>query len=243
MTVRIGCSGWAYPHWKGGFYPPWVKEKDRLAWYAGRFDTCEINSSFYGLPRAATVAGWAKQVPADFRFAWKVSRFVTHNKKLADCRDQVDLVFSRMRGLGDREGPALVQLPPMLRRDEVRLARFCDWLPEGHRCAIEFRHPSWYEGSVLALLEARNLALCVSDHEDAPSPVEATADFVYVRGHGPRGGYAGRYPEATLETWARRVSAWEAEGRDVYAYFDNDAGGAAPLDAAALLAKVGGVRA
>jgi uncharacterized protein YecE (DUF72 family) len=234
--VRIGCCGWTYPHWKGVFYPPDVRQKDRLAWYAGRFDTCEIDGSFYRLPSAATVAAWASQTPADFCFAWKVSRFISHNRKLANCRDSVELVFGRMDALGDKEGPALVQLPPLLHRDLDRLSRFAAWLPEGRRCAVEFRHPSWYDAAVFERLAAHNLALCISDHEDAPAPCEVTADFVYVRGHGPRGSYSGRYEPSALQAWAARIDAWRDGGRDVFCYFDNDVSGAAPLDAQQLKA-------
>jgi uncharacterized protein YecE (DUF72 family) len=232
--VRIGCSGWTYKHWAGAFYPAEVRVKDRLAWYATRFATAEINASFYGLPRETTVQSWTSQVPEGFCFAWKVSRFISHNKKLKDCKASVDLVFGRMSGLGDKQGPALVQLPPSLARDDARLAAFADWLPKDRRIAIEFRHPSWYEPAVLELLEAQGLALCISDHADAPSPSVATADFVYLRLHGPGGRYAGRYRRRELAAWSTRVKAWAADGRDVYVYFDNDIGAAAPADAAAL---------
>jgi uncharacterized protein YecE (DUF72 family) len=236
--VRIGCSGWSYDHWAGPFYPPGLKAKDRLGWYAGRFDTAEINGSFYRLPSPETVARWASEVPDGFCFAWKVSRFISHNRKLANCAASVDLVFQRMRGLGAKEGPALVQLPPMLHCDLGRLARFADWLPSDRRCAIEFRHPSWYSAPVFEELAAHNLALCLSDHVDAPAPFEITADFVYLRRHGPRGAYAGRYGPAAIEDCAARIAAWTGEGRDVFCYFDNDVGGAATVDAAALIARL-----
>lgn len=236
--VRIGCSGWAYDHWAGAFYPPGVKAKARLAWYAGRFDTAEINASFYRLPAQTTVEGWAGKVPEGFLLAWKVSRFITHNKKLLDCEASIALVFGRMGGLGAHEGPALAQLPPQLRVDPGRLARFAAELPRDRRCAVEFRHPSWYAPEILRILADHNLALCISDHADAPAPFEATADFVYLRGHGPGGRYVGRYPAGTLADWAGRIEAWRRAGRDVFCYFDNDVGAAAPADAAALRALV-----
>ena len=153
--VRIGCSGWAYKDWKGPFYPAGTKDADRLRWYATRFDTAEINASFYRLPSEAAVAGWAEQTPDGFLFAWKVSRFISHNKKLKDCADSVDLVFGRMAPLGDKQGPALIQLPPQLRRNDERLATFIGWLPKDVRAAFEFRHPSWYEQGVYDLLAER----------------------------------------------------------------------------------------
>jgi uncharacterized protein YecE (DUF72 family) len=233
--LRIGCSGWAYKHWVGPFYPPGLKDRERLEHYAGRFDTVEINASFYRLPSAAAVEGWARGVPPGFLFAWKVSRFITHNKKLKDCAESVALVFGRMAALGPAMGPALVQLPPQLRRDEARLAAFLDLLPAG-RHAVEFRHESWYAPPVFQVLADRNAALCISDHHAAPAPWELTASFAYVRGHGPGGRYHGRYPKAELAAWAGRLDGWRREGRDAYVYFDNDVKSAAPADAEVLKA-------
>lgn len=233
-AVRIGCSGWSYRDWVGPFYPREVRAKDRFAFYASQFDTTEINASFYRLPSEQAVATWAQTAPEGFVFAWKVSRYITHNKKLKDCEDSVDLVFGRMAGLRQAHGPALVQLPPMLRRDDERLAAFLKLLPKGRRHTVEFRHPSWYEKPVFDLLADHDAALCISDHHDAPSPWEVTAGWVYVRGHGPGGRYVGRYPEPDLRRWAERVAAWRGQGLDVYSYFDNDIKSAAPADAKVL---------
>ncbi|HYE41973.1 MAG TPA: DUF72 domain-containing protein [Caulobacteraceae bacterium] len=234
--VRIGCSGWAYKDWMGRFYPEAVKLKGRFGYYATLFDTCEINASFYRLPSEAAVQGWADQAPPGFLFAWKVSRFISHNKKLKDCADSVDLVFGRMAPLGAHQGPALVQLPPQLRRNDERLKTFLGWLPKGQRVTVEFRHDSWYDPAVFAILAEHDAALCISDHHDAPSPWETTAGWVYVRGHGPGGRYFGRYGEEALRQWAAHIRLWAAEGREVYAYFDNDIGAAAPADAEQLKA-------
>jgi uncharacterized protein YecE (DUF72 family) len=233
-ALRIGCSGWVYKDWKGPFYPPETKDKDRLAYYATRFDTAEINASFYRLPSEAMVEGWATRAPDEFVFAWKVSRFITHNKKLKDCEDSVALVFGRMAPLGAHEGPALIQLPPQLRRNDERLAGFLKLLPEGKRHTVEFRHDSWYAPEVFQILADFDAALCISDHHSAPSPWEVTASWVYVRGHGPGGRYHGRYGDDELATWAGQIAAWRAAGRDVYAYFDNDIKSAAPFDAETL---------
>jgi uncharacterized protein YecE (DUF72 family) len=237
--LRIGCSGWSYKDWKGPFYPREVKDKDRLEYYATRFDTAEINASFYRLPSESMVEGWARRPPQGFTFAWKVSRYITHNKKLKDCADSVALVFGRMAPLGDRYGPALVQLPPQLRRNDDRLAGFLQLLPKGRRHTVEFRHESWYAPQVLQILGDFDAALCISDHHAAPAPWEVTASWVYVRGHGPGGRYHGRYPEADLRAWAERIANWRAVGRDVYAYFDNDIKSAAPFDAETLLRLTG----
>jgi len=236
--LRIGCSGWTYKDWKGPFYPPATRDAGRLAYYATRFDTAEINASFYRLPSESMVEGWARRAPAGFTFAWKVSRFITHNKKLNDCADSVSLVYGRMAPLAEKLGPALVQLPPMLRRNDDRLARFLDLLPPG-RHTVEFRHPSWYAPEVFAILGRHDAALCISDHHSAPSPWEVTASWVYVRGHGPGGRYHGRYPGDALAAWAASIADWRARGLDVYAYFDNDIKSAAPFDAEALQRLVG----
>jgi uncharacterized protein YecE (DUF72 family) len=185
------------------------------------------------------VEGWARRAPAGFTFAWKVSRFITPNKKLKDCTDSVALVFGRLAPLGDHHGPALIQLPPQLRRNDQRLADFLTLLPRGRRHTVEFRHESWYAAQVFQILADFDAALCISDHHSAPAPWEVTASFVYVRGHGPGGRYRGRYPQAELAGWAERIGGWRGEGRDVYVYFDNDIKSAAPFDAEALMALTG----
>jgi uncharacterized protein YecE (DUF72 family) len=237
--LRIGCSGWIYKEWKGPFYPDDLKLKDRLAYFATQFNTAEINGSFYRLPTQKAVAGWAAGAPEGFVFSWKVSRYISHMKRLTDCEESIDLVFGRMQGLGEAEGPALVQLPPSLKRDDERLKVFLGWLPKRRPHVIEFRHPSWYDEAVFALLERHNAALCISDHHHAPAPVRATADFVYWRGHGPGGRYYGRYGEAALEALAEQIKVWRRKACDVYAYFDNDIGAAAPKDAQRLKSLLG----
>lgn len=237
-AMRIGCSGWTYQDWRGTFYPPGIKDRERLEYYATQFDTAEINASFYRLPSEETVAGWARRAPAGFQFAWKLSRFITHNKKLKDAADSVALVYGRMAPLGEKQGPTLIQLPPQLRRNDERLAAFLKLLPRG-RHTVEFRHPSWYEPAIFRLLADFDAALCISDHHSAPSPWEVTAGWVYVRGHGPSGRYFGRYSDEALDRWARQLDGWRVEGRDVYVYFDNDMKSAAPQDALSLKARLG----
>jgi uncharacterized protein YecE (DUF72 family) len=238
--VRVGTSGWSYNHWAGGFYPAAVKAKVRLHHYATHFDAVEINASFYRLPSEAAVAAWADQAPEGFLFAWKASRYITQAKKLKDVGGSVQRVYGRMAPLGDKLGPALFQLPPQLRLDLPRLEQFLSLLPTSPHTVIEFRHPSWYVAPVFSRLADFNIALCISDHHDAPSPWEVTAGHVYVRGHGPAGQYAGRYPAAELDRWATEIGGWARAGRQVYAFFDNDIGGAAPLDAADLKARLSG---
>lgn len=232
--LRIGCSGWVYKDWTGPFYPRGTKDRERLEYYATRFDTAEINASFYRLPSEKMVEGWRERAPEGFVYAWKVSRFITHNKKLNDCADPVALVFGRMAPLAEHYGPALIQLPPQLRRNDERLAGFLELLPKGRRHTVEFRHPSWYDPAVFRILSDFDASLCISDHHHAPAPWEVTASWVYVRGHGPGGRYHGRYPDEELALRADHIARFRAEGRDVYAYFDNDIKSAAPLDAETL---------
>lgn len=237
--VRIGTSGWIYKDWRGPFYPSDLPQKRWFEHYGGAFDTVEINATFYRLPTQAAVARWREIAPPGFVFAWKASRFITHMKRLRDPAPSLARVFAPMAALGQHAGPVLFQLPPQMQLDLGRLTDFLDQLPAGHRHVAEFRHPSWYADAVLEALAARNVSLCISDHHHAPAPWVATADFVYVRGHGPGGRYFGSYPEATLRDWADRIAAWRAEGRDTYAYFDNDIGCAAPGDALRLNALTG----
>jgi uncharacterized protein YecE (DUF72 family) len=165
-------------------------------------------------------------------FAWKASKFITHWKRLSDrSQNSLELLDGRLSLLGDRVGPILFQLPPQFEVNYERLASFVRLLRFKRRYAIEFRHPSWYTSRVLRLLSDENIALCISDHADAPSPWKRTADFVYIRGHGPGGRYKGRYAPATLQMWTGKVEGWRRRGCDVFVYFDNDQKSAAPLDA------------
>jgi uncharacterized protein YecE (DUF72 family) len=236
--IVVGTSGWSYPSWRGPFYPPTVRQKDWLSYYAARFPTAEINATFYRLPSQSTVAAWREATPSDFVFAWKASRFITQAKKLRDPEEPLARVFAPMAALGAKRGPTLFQLPPSLHLDLPRLADFLARLPDG-RHTVEFRHPSWYADQTFALLAENDIALCLSDHADAPAPWLSTASFAYVRGHGPTGRYAGSYPDGTLDRWTGHIRDWAADGRDIYAYFDNDIGAAAPGDAVRLRDRLG----
>ncbi len=236
-AVRIGTSGWSYKHWRGDFYPASLPQKEWFHYYASQFDTAEINASFYRLPTQATTAAWREAAPLGFVFAWKASQYITHSKKLKDSEQALERVYAPMTAMGAALGPALFQLPPQLKVNLERLETFLDRLPNGRRHTVEFRDSGWYIDPVFEALERRGVALCVSDHHHAPAPWLATADFVYVRGHGPGGFYSGAYSDQTLDDWSRRFAHWRREGRDVYAYFDNDIGCAAPYDALRLKAK------
>ncbi len=237
-TLRVGTSGWNYRPWRGPFYPERLPQRLWLDHYAGRFDSTEINATFYRLPTQAAVARWREATPEHFLFSWKASRFITHMKRLRDVELSLQRVYAPMEALGRKLGPALFQLPPQMDVDLARLESFLALLPVGRRHVLEFRNPGWYADDVLAALASSNVALCISDHHHAPAPWVATADFVYVRGHGPGGRYAGSYPDDELDAWAARIDIWRAAGRDVFAYFDNDIGCAAPGDALRLKSRL-----
>lgn len=233
--ILIGTSGWHYDSWRGPFFPKGLPLKQQLPYYASRFPTTELNGVFYRTPTEAAVRGWKEQTERDFVFAWKASRFITHWKRLSNKSvNSLELLEQRLRLLGGKAGPILFQLPPNFTANTDRLAGFLKLLPKRRRYSFEFRHPSWYAPEIFRLLTAGNISLCISDHHDAPAPWRRTADFVYVRGHGPGGRYRGHYRNATLAEWARRARSWKKQGCDVYIYFDNDQKSAAPADAVKL---------
>ncbi|MFW5970155.1 MAG: DUF72 domain-containing protein [Halofilum sp. (in: g-proteobacteria)] len=231
----IGTSGWAYPHWSGPFYPEDLQEEERLAYYARHFRSVEINNSFYQLPAAATLARWRDTVPGDFTFAIKASRYVTHMKKLKNPGETMPGFLERVGKLGDRLGPILFQLPPRWHSNPERLRYFLSMLPGNLRYTFEFRDPSWFEDAVLGQLRGFGAAFCIYDLAGARTPLHLTADFVYVRLHGPGSAYQGCYDEDTLRGWATTFRGWLREGRDVYCYFDNDEAGYAAINAMRLL--------
>jgi uncharacterized protein YecE (DUF72 family) len=240
--VLIGTSGWHYDSWRGPFFPPGLLGRHQLPYYASQFSTTELNGVFYRTPSIDAVKSWRDQTGSNFVFAWKASKFITHWKRLSErSANSIELMEGRLKLLGDKSGPVLFQLPPQFVADADRLASFLPMLPKTRRYAFEFRHPSWYEPDILRLLHKANCALCLSDHHDAPAPWRRTADFVYIRGHGPGGQYRGRYSAATLRRWVHHIRSWRRQGCDVYVYFDNDQKSAAPFDALALMRLIGQV--
>lgn len=232
--ARVGCSGWQYKHWRGDFYPADVPMTRWFEYYAARFDTVEINNTFYRLPEAATFASWHERAPLRFLFAVKASRFLTHMKKLKDPEEPIERLFSRMRALRGHLGPVLYQLPPGWKLDRERLEHFLQALPVGARHVLEFREPTWYDDSVSALLERYGVARCLHDMKGSATGRERVGPFVYVRFHGPSGTYSGAYPRDRLERWADWLGEQRRAGFDVFAYFNNDVGGHAPRDAVTL---------
>lgn len=212
-TVRIGTSGWSYRHWKGRFYPPDIPDRKMLAFYFQFFRTVETNSSFYHLPLVRTFENWRDCSPPDFVFSVKASRYITHVKKLNGTVEAVARFFERTGRLGQKTGPILFQLPPGLKMDPERLDIFMQQLPPVYRYAFEFRNASWFHPEVYAVLSKYGAAFAIYELGGGLSPLEVTAEFVYVRLHGPDGPYRGGYSRETLAEWGRRFDRWADESR------------------------------
>jgi uncharacterized protein YecE (DUF72 family) len=236
--IRIGTSGWHYKHWKGPFYPPDLPASKMLQFYAERFDTVELNNTFYRLPSEKALKTWRDTVPANFRFAVKGSRFLTHMKKLKDPEPGLEKFLSCITILDGKLGPILFQLPPFLDVNIERLELFLNALPRRLRYSFEFRHPGWHIPAIYKLLRQHNAAFCIFDLAGFQSPIEVTADFIYVRLHGPGGKYQGSYSDAALATWAERIRKWRKRLAAEYIYFDNDQAGFAAKNAMELKSLV-----
>lgn len=236
--IHIGTSGWHYKHWIGTFYPEGTKESEQLGYYIEHFKTVELNNSFYHLPAAETFKHWKEAVPGDFLFAVKASRYITHMKKLKDGKAAIEQFLGHADALGKKLGVVLFQLPPGWKVNVERFEDFLSQLPKGYRYVFEFRNETWYDEKIYALLRKFNCAFCIYELEHHRSPEEVTADFVYVRLHGPGAKYQGSYTARALGNWAKKCRAWQAEGRDVFVYFDNDQRGYAAFNAADLLRRL-----
>jgi uncharacterized protein YecE (DUF72 family) len=238
--VLIGTSGWHYDSWRGPFFPKGLPLKEQLPYYSSQFWTTELNGVFYRTPTPQAVTGWRDQTGRNFIFAWKASKFITHWKRLSgNSVNSLELLEDRLSLLGRKARPILFQLTAELQSRCRPLTAFFKLLSRKRRYSFEFRHPSWYSPQILRLLRAQNISLCISDHHDAPAPWKRTADFVYVRAHGPTGRYKGHYSARTLSEWARHIRSWKRQGCDVFVYFDNDQKSAAPADARALSELMG----
>jgi uncharacterized protein YecE (DUF72 family) len=230
----IGCSGWSYDHWVGVFYPEGLPKARWRDVYAAEFDTVELNASFYRWPGTQRFQRWGEVLPDGFRMATKASRWITHARRLRDPENAWATRLSEAwQALGSRAGPVLLQLHPEHQRDDERLADFLGRLPDELPVAVELRHASWHAEEVFALLERHRAAYVVMSGARLPCVLRATAPFVYVRLHGPSAEhlYAGSYSEDDLRWWADRVREWLDQGRDVWAYFNNDGAGHAVRNA------------
>ena len=222
--VRIGCSGWNYAHWRELIYPKGLAAKAWLEHYSTLFDTVEINNTFYRLPNVSAVRGWVDRSPPGFLFAVKMSRYVTHIKRLTGLETGIPLFYSRIDPMvrSPKMGPVLWQLPPTFRRDDERLANALTLLPPGRHC-FEFREPSWYVDDVYELLRSHGVALVIPDSPRYPfRQIELTADWTFVRFHSGTRGQRGNYSDREIDEWAERIDGWRSAGIDVYAYYNND---------------------
>jgi uncharacterized protein YecE (DUF72 family) len=241
MAFHIGTSGWSYDHWQGVLYPERTPVSRRLDYYFQRYQTVEVNSTYYRWPGDSTFEGWRRRLPDSFLMSVKAPRGLTHFSRLYSPEAWLERMDDGLRKLGDRLGVVLVQLPPQFACDLARLDYFLAQTPAWWKVAMEFRHPSWHQEAVFALLERHGAAYCVMSGARLPCILRATAPFVYVRLHGPDAEYlyGGSYSDDDLHWWAERMREWVAQQRDVYAYFNNDWAGTAVRNADSLKAILG----
>jgi uncharacterized protein YecE (DUF72 family) len=241
--LYIGTSGWQYKHWRRAFYPEKLPQRDWLPYYAERFRTVEVNNTFYNLPQRSVFEQWRERTPDDFIFALKMSRFLTHLKRLYDPAEPVKRFMDRAAGLGPKCGPLLLQLPPNFHADLELLDCALAAIGGAARVAVEFRHESWFVTETRTVLERRNAALCLADSPIRKQPNWRTAEWGFVRFHEGKGRQAPGYERAALSTWAHRVADLWGPRDDVYCYFNNDTRGYALKDAVAFaeLASLAGL--
>ena len=237
-SIRIGCSGWNYKHWRERFYPKGLAARNWFAFYAETFDTVEINNSFYMLPKAETFEKWREQAPPGFRYAVKANRFLTQAKKLKDCEEPLDRMMPLFRRLGETLRPILYQLPPRLKLNLERLESFLQLVPKDVTNVFEFRDKSWYAPETMELLERYGASFCAHDMPGSASERWAVGPIAYVRFHGGEGKYWGRYSDEGLLSWTDWMVGQARSGREVWAYFNNDIDAHAIHDAQTLKAMV-----
>jgi len=240
MGTWIGTSGWSYDHWQDVLYHG-CPQAQRLGRYTAEFDTVELNASFYMWPRDASFTSWRRRLPEGFRMSVKAPRALTHARRLREPEYWIGRMSAAWHELSDKRGMLLVQLPPDMERDDARLDYFLGQLPWWMPAAVEFRHPSWVCDPVFEILERHQAAYVIMSGAGLPCILRATAPRVYVRLHGPDQSalYGGSYSDDDLRWWADRIREWESQGRDVYAYFNNDGGGNAVRNARTLRSFLG----
>ncbi|AEH45862.1 protein of unknown function DUF72 [Thermodesulfatator indicus DSM 15286] len=221
LNIKIGTSGWNYPHWRGVFYPEKLAKRKWLSFYTEYFDTVEVNATFYGTPKERTFRRWYEETPQGFIFAIKANRYITHVRRLRNVEDPLKRFYEAIKPLKEKIGPILFQFPPSLQYDRELIKNFLKHLDLSYQTTIEVRHASFQQEEFYELLSRYNIALCFSDTAGRyPSLVEVlTADFVYLRLHGSRVLYRSCYTEGELVSWAEKLKAW---GKPGYIYFDND---------------------
>jgi uncharacterized protein YecE (DUF72 family) len=237
VTVFIGTSGWQYKHWRERFYPKEVPQRAWLEYYVERFQTVESNNAFYQLPKPETFAAWAARTPGDFIMAVKMSRYLTHIKRLTEPAEPVRRFIDHAGKLGPKLGPVLLQLPPSLKADVEILDEALGRFPPSIRVAVEFRHETWFTDQVRELLERRGAALCLADRSSKPATaLWRTTEWTYLRLHEGAASPHPCYGRSALRTWAERV-AEEWGTNDVFVYFNNDGRGCALRDARVFAAE------
>ncbi|NSL17086.1 DUF72 domain-containing protein [Tatlockia micdadei] len=231
----IGTSGWSYADWKGLFYPNNLRMDELLHFYAGNFNTVELNNSFYKLPTVENVKRWYELTPPDFIFSCKANRYITHMKKLQGTEKNVENLLTVLNHFHEKLGPILFQFPPHWHNNYERLNSFIKNLSKQFNYTFEFRDTSWFSQEIYDLLDANQISLCLYDYRGYQSPEMITAKFVYLRLHGPKQEpYTGSYSEQKLTEYAQKIVSWKKEGRSVYCYFDNDIKSCAPRNASCL---------
>ncbi len=231
--IFIGTSGWNYKHWRGVFYPRELPAKEWFDYYRKKFDTVEVNNTFYNLPASSVFKNWRKQAPPDFIYAVKANRYITHMKKLKEPGSALKNFFLRVNHLKDSLGPILYQLPPYWRCDAKRLEGFLKKLPKDKIHVFEFRNDSWFTQEIFEMLKAHKASFCIHDMPYVKCPEITIGKVAYLRLHGAAAIYQGGYSIKILKRWTSWISA-QAKSRDVYVYFNNDAEGHAPEDAVRL---------
>lgn len=232
MTLYIGTSGWQYRHWRGRFYPQGLAQRNWLEHYAHRFATVESNNAFYRLPERATFERWAERTPRDFMWTVKVSRYLTHIKRLREPQEPVERFLEHSAGLGRKRGPVLLQLPPNLKADHDALDETLTGFGGRARVSVEVRHESWFTDETKALLQRHAAALCLADRGSKPvSALWRTADWGYARFHSGTASPRPCYGRSALATWSKRIAKLWGPEADVFVYFNNDHHGCALRDA------------
>jgi uncharacterized protein YecE (DUF72 family) len=243
-VLHIGTSGWQYAHWRRVFYPEKLPQRSWLPYFAERFQTVEVNNTFYNLPERSVFASWRRATPTDFVLALKMSRFLTHLKRLQDPEEPVRRFLERARGLGRKLGPVLIQLPPRFGQNLDLLDATLRLLPRSLRVSVEFRDESWFTDETRSLLERHSAALCLADTPRRRQPSWRTADWGFVRFHEGRGAHAPGYERDVVRRWVARIAEMWPRSEDVFVYFNNDTAGYAIRDAVAFaeMAEASGLR-
>ncbi len=226
--IYIGTSGWVYDDWARAFYPARLNQRDWLKYYSNHFITVEINASFYHLLSAKTYERWLKITPKNFVFSVKISRYLTHIKKLNDSQEPWQRFINNAKCLDKKLGPILVQLPPNFKANSEKLSKLLKIIPKKYKIALEARNKTWFTGEIYDILKKHNAAMVLADSEEWSSlirmsaPGEITVDFIYIRMHGPGNLYNSKYTLAQLKNLAKNIKLWKRKVKEIYVYFNND---------------------